>query len=341
MLSRLEKEALHEQIGRDAHLVLTRSRKPRKPCKCFNGGRWREPPYPAIDDVVWHMGNCPDAQIGIRPSSIGATVLDVDRGRPGALIAATTPELVLPSRRVGGVHLYYPDDVPRESRNWEFMGAGGEVRSGGGYVIQTWHRDNPVRIAEALDHLRTRSHAIAHDLFEHYRIVVSDTPASEIVLARRRNRRNDPVELRRVRRYLASLRAPSAGSPGNRNVGLFDLIRRQSYRMRHEGNRRQTRDALLALARTYNSMVPSPVEDGELRSMIRQIVGYYRTYAPRDQRRRGRLGGLASGESRRDETLAAKCRLGRAVGMTNEEIAAWVGRSPRQIRRLLSRRSRV
>lgn len=341
MLTRLESEALREQIGRDAHLVLTRTRKPRKPCKCFNDGQWRRPPYPGIDDVVWHMANCPEPQIGIRPSSIGATVLDVDRGQPTPLIAATTPELVLPSRRVGGVHLYYPDDVPRENHNWEFMGAGGEVRSGNGYVIQTWHRDNPVRIAEALDHLRTRSHAIAHDLFEHYRIVVAERPVDHLIVPRRRNRRNEPIELRRIRRYLGTLRAPSADSPGNRNMGLFDLVRRQSYRMRHEGNRRQSREALLTLARTYNSMVPSPLDDAEIRSMIRSVTRYYRTYDPEDQRRRGRLGGLASGRVRRDETLAAKCRLGRSVGLTTEQIAEWVGKSPRQVRRLLSQRSRV
>ena len=282
------------------------------------------------------MSNCPDPQIGIRPSSIGATVLDVDRGSPERLIAAAPPELVLPSRRAKGVHLYYPDDVPRQSHNWEYMGAGGEVRSGGGYVIQTWHPENPVRIAEALDHLRTRSHAIAHDLFELHGIVVPEQPAEQLVVAKRRNRRNEPLELRRVRSYLRKLRPPVGDLPGNRNIGLFALVRRMSYRIKHDGTRQQAHDALLALARSYNKMQMSPSPESEIVDMVKSAINYYRTYAPEDQRRRGRLGGVASGRSRRSEELVTRCRWLRGIGLTNDEIAVCVKRSSRQVRRMLS-----
>lgn len=343
MLSRLEREALDEQIGRGAHLVLTRTRKPRRPCRCFNGGSWRNPPYPTIEDVTRHMQRCSGAQVGIRPSSVNATVLDVDRGRPEALVAAAPPELVLPSRRVGGVHLWYPDDVARENASWEFMAAGGEVRSGNGYIIQTWRRDNPIRIAEALDRLRTRSHAIAHDLFDHFSIVVPELAAAERRgPGRRRNRRNEPIELRRLRSYLSELRPPIGDLPGNRNMGLFDLLRSHSYRMKHEGTRRQAHAALLATARTWNSLIATPMEDEEVRSMVRSVLRYRRTYGPEDQRRRGRLGGLASGEVRRAavERIVAKARLLKSLGLSNDEIGLIVRRSGRQVRRMTGRTRR-
>ena len=340
MLTKIAREALHEQIGRDAHLVLTRSVKPRRPCLCFNGGTWRRPPYPTIDDVVWHMSHCPDAEVGIRPSSVHATVLDVDRGRHDELVSTTTPDLVVPSRRVNGVHLWFADDVPRENHSWEFLGAGGEVRSGNGYVIQTWHKDNPVRIAEALDHLRTRSHAIVGDLFDHYRIVVDVQIPVDAELTRRRYRRNEPLELRRIRTYLSKLRPPIGGLPGNRNIGLFDLVRRQSYRIKHDGTRRQAYDALLTLARSYNSMIVTPMDDAEIKSMVRSAIRYHRTYDPEDQRRRGRMGGIASGEARRAETveIRLKARWLKSLGFTNDEIGLAIRRSGRQVRRMTGRR---
>ena len=348
MSTRLQMEALREQIEHGAHLVLTRSRKPRKPCKCFNYGQWRRRPHPDIDDVVWHIANCEDPQVGLVPSTIGATVLDVDTGRADALIARSRPDLWLPSNRVNGVHLYYADTTLRDNADWEFMGCGGQVRSANGYVIQTWHPDNPIRIAESLNHLRTRPHEILPDLFDHYSIVIAEEPQRDVVavvpiVARRRYRRSEPIELRRIRTYLKKLRPPIGDMPGNRNVGLFNLIRRQSYIIRHEGTYAQSVEAILSALRGYNALVSTPIDDADLVAMAKSVCKYYRTYSPEDQRRRGALGGVASGLSRKPRTdaLAEKCLELRQSGMSNDEIADEVGRSSRQVRRLLSRLSQV
>ena len=92
---------------------------------------------------IWnHLTANPHNRVGVVPSSLGFTVMDVDVGLPARIALAAQPAVVIPSQGEGRAHLWYPDDQPRENRKWflnRLQGRGlvasGEIRSGSGYVI--------------------------------------------------------------------------------------------------------------------------------------------------------------------------------------------------------------
>ena len=92
---------------------------------------------------VWnHLNANPHNRVGVVPSSLGFTVMDVDIGSPARIALAAQPAVVIPSQGEGRAHLWYPDSEGRENRRWflnriqgEGFVASGEIRSGSGYVI--------------------------------------------------------------------------------------------------------------------------------------------------------------------------------------------------------------
>ena len=92
---------------------------------------------------VWnHLNANPHNRVGVVPSSLGFTVMDVDVGPPARIAHAAQPAVVIPSQGEGRAHLWYPDDRPRENRSWFLnrvqgrgLVASGDIRSGSGYVI--------------------------------------------------------------------------------------------------------------------------------------------------------------------------------------------------------------
>ena len=155
-------DALYEQYHQHGvHLVVAGGDK--GPCEC-NGGHWKYPP-PDWDCVERHIESCPVSYVGVVPFSgdLKATVLDIDRGDPDDVLAWREPKLKVGSERPGRAHFWYADSEPRGNNDWSLGDAGGEVRSGNGYVIQTYDPETPIRIVE--EFLTAVHDLVAVDLF--------------------------------------------------------------------------------------------------------------------------------------------------------------------------------
>lgn len=139
-----------------AHWVLCRAdnKAPSQP--------WRNH-YPDGDELVAHLKQ--GGLVGVVPATIlyGFTVLDVDEGNADAIAVDFPPLYCFPSRRPGGAHLWYLDDVPRPNAKWRGLGCAGEVRSGNGYVVlwpgaaeailNGWFTPDCVPYADVLPHI--------------------------------------------------------------------------------------------------------------------------------------------------------------------------------------------
>ena len=79
-----------------------------------------------LNEIIDHPGH-----VGLVPSSIGSTVVDVDDGSAAQL---PLPFASYPTPR-GGQHLFYGDTEARPNAKWQTGFAAGDIRSGGGYVV--------------------------------------------------------------------------------------------------------------------------------------------------------------------------------------------------------------
>ena len=79
--------------------------------------------------------------LGIVPDSLGLAVLDVDRGNASQIMAEFPPFFVTPSRRPGGMHIWYPNPSNHTTpRKWQGPGnSSGEVVAGPGKYAVLWH----------------------------------------------------------------------------------------------------------------------------------------------------------------------------------------------------------
>ena len=105
-----------------AHLVL-----------CGYGGNPKAA-YPgwkkASPDPAKAFKRAQNALIGLIPSSVGYTVLDVDDGSPLKLAWGLRPDYVCASGTPGRGHLWFSDDQPRPNSSWTLKSKAGEVFSG-------------------------------------------------------------------------------------------------------------------------------------------------------------------------------------------------------------------
>ena len=120
-----------------AHLVL-----------CGYGGNPKAA-YPgwkkASPDPAKAFKRAQNALIGLIPSSVGYTVLDVDDGNPLKLAFGLRPSYICASGTLGRGHLWFTDNQPRPNSAWTYKSKAGddysgEVRSSSGYVV-LWSPD--------------------------------------------------------------------------------------------------------------------------------------------------------------------------------------------------------
>ena len=82
--------------------------------------------------------------VAIIPGSVGYVAMDVDAGDADRMIAELPPAYAVPSRRPGGMHLWYPHDGGDvHNRHWKLFGCSGDVRGHTGYLI-LWNPDGLV-----------------------------------------------------------------------------------------------------------------------------------------------------------------------------------------------------
>ena len=175
----------------------------------LSGPGWQRQ-RPALDVCLAH-----DGRLGIIPQSIGTSALDVDSGNWRNL-----PRFWVDygTRRNGGRHLYYCDDVERGNRNWKAAGCSGEIRGARGYLI-LWG-NGPERIAAAITGPRQLS------LFPFPAVLLEATPPKA------EPGRVIPFPERPLNPYrsLDLERVPGGpGVRGARHDSLFDVVRLRAY----------------------------------------------------------------------------------------------------------------
>ena len=112
----------------------------------------------SFDDLLDH-----DGLLGLLPSSLGLTVLDVDIGDASRLVQSFPPKSMTASRRLDGAHLFYKHKLPIPNQAWAapVFGVGGDIRSRrNGYVV-LW---DAVRLVRDLEREERESAATLEDV---------------------------------------------------------------------------------------------------------------------------------------------------------------------------------
>ena len=219
--------------------------------------------------------------IGIVPASLGLSVLDVDQGDCWELQTLYPPLAAIPSNKPGRWHLYYHDTEARGNYKWEALGAGGEIRSGNGYVV-LWERGAD-SLLKALRLPRNGSKEFPVEAFLLSQEIPDEEPPAE------RKPQAATTDIRQIARPAQAARTPSAPritvpagerrtvknleeldhiEEGERNIGLFDVVRFHCYAQSRGGGdgvalqrwHYQVRD----FAREANTRFPDPLEVQEV-----------------------------------------------------------------------------
>ena len=317
-------EVIH-QAG--AWFVLTRQKKPYK----HYGWKHR---HPSLDEAIAHREHV--GELGLIPSSIGSTALDVDLGDwrncPTPVVSYATPS--------GGRHLLYLDHEPRGNSKWEAYGCKGDVRSGSGYV-NLWG-DAPGRLADAIT--SDGAFQLGFDLPELPWDAVRPTPKE--VVDRRRRSSVEVVDAAprppAVRPVAASLDLETVPR-GARNTSLFDCVRIAAYgRSRADLDLDQWLALVEADALDLNQRFALPLPRDEVREVANSCATWIWSAMPRSysddveaQRRRG----LRSGEVRRGRNAARDAAILDALdgGRTQADVGQSFGLAQSTVGRIMSR----
>ena len=270
--------------------------------------RWQLPwAAPSLEQVLRHLAQ--GRPVGHVPAAVGCVVLDVDESDDGGKVFMDRhpPFWDIPSRRAGGLHLYYLSRVQYGNGNWRMGRTGGQIRSRNGFVM-IW---DAVALADMLAH---RSMMV---------VTPEDQPFPAIALGaksqaprdygmrtppprregqeRRLPRQPSPVtaaapagaparrpEVQDIRQpeewvlrdppaHLRWVRAPNPalGVPGARNCELFDAVRHFAYPLpRGRGGPAMYalwRRFLLQYARLCNDQYAVPLSDADVEKTARSV----------------------------------------------------------------------
>ena len=284
--------ALEVLYGRGAHFVLCRGKRP-----IWKGWLCRRPP---LEAVAAH-----GPELGIIPSSIGTSALDVDRGDVDRLAAETVPLVTLKTPR--GHHCYYYDEEERPNSHWYAHGCYGDVRSAHGFLRV--YEGGIERLAGALS--STPSDAAPFPI--------------DVLQATERRSPCSPLSMERPRainvKTPEDLPALEAVQEGARNISLFDHVRFEAYRQDKECNFNDWAAWLLEVAREGNARFAKPLPDSEVRSVAQSISTWtWSGGGPIDhsasaQRRRGIKSGWARRRrtADRDKAIVAAVEAGKSM----------------------------
>ena len=109
--------------------------------------RWQLPwERPSLGQALRHLAG--GGLVGHVPAAVGTVVLDLDESDDGGrqFMDRHPPYWDIPSRRAGGLHLYYNSRVQYGNRDWRMGSAAGQLRSRNGFVV-IW---DPHALAEML-----------------------------------------------------------------------------------------------------------------------------------------------------------------------------------------------
>ena len=319
------RDAIAALAERGAHLVLCRESK----APLWRGWQNRRP---TLDQALAH-----DRDVGplaVIPWSLHSSVIDVDEGDASALTDRWPPLAAIPSRREGGLHLWFRDVAPRRNSRLETHGVQADVRGGSGFLI-LW---NAAQVARALENPPARAVNFPLEL------LVRDKPSSPEAPPAARDKRPRAAALPRVRLDRASaLGVNLEGVPvGRRAEVLFDVVRHLSYDLKCPPTLAAWVSQVGALAAQLNTRFETPLEDHEVLSCASSIAEWTRVHAvaldhgPEAQSRRWLKSARVRGErlAARNQEIVEARGAGDSVG----RIAARHEISERQVRRVLASR---
>ena len=305
--------ALEDLYDRGAHFVLCRGKKP-----IHKGWPRRRP---SLEAVAAH-----GPELGIIPTSIGASALDVDHGDVNRLVAKTAPLVILKTPR--GHHCYYHDEEERPNSRWYAHGCYGDVRSARGFL--RLYEGGIERLASALS--LTPSDAAPFPT-EFLQITERHSPCSPLSMERPRAINVKTPE---------DLPALEAVQEGARNISLFNHVRFEAYRQDKGRNSNDWAAWLLEVTREGNARFAKPLPDSEVRSVAQSISTWTWSgggpidHSPSAQCRRG----IKSGRVRRRHTADRDTAIVGAVvaGQSMRAVAKVHGLSVSTVHHIVRRR---
>ena len=267
--------------------------------------RWQLPwERPSLDKVLRHLAG--GGLVGHVPAAVGCVVLDLDESDDGGrqFMDRHPPFWDSPSRRSGGLHLYYNSRVQYGNRDWRMGSAAGQLRSRNGFVV-IW---NPHDLAEMLAQRAVHGFTPEDQPFPAVALGARTqlpqdwglrTPPPRREPAERRTLRQSPLPgiegpprrtpepqepgrpaewvLREPPGRLRAVRAPNAatGAPGARNLELFDAVRHFAYALpRGRGGPTiyaQWGRFILEYAHSCNREFAVPLSDGDVEKTARSV----------------------------------------------------------------------
>ena len=264
--------------------------------------RWQLPwEKPSLNQVLRHLAG--GGMVGHVPAAVGAVVLDLDESDDGggAFMDVHPPYWDIPSRRSGGLHLYYNSLVQYGNRDWRMGSAAGQLRSRNGFVV-IW---DPHALADMLAHRAMSPFPPEDDVFpsavlgaraQPPRDWGQRTPPPRREPAERRRpsqpplpgiaaprRSQEPQEagrppewvLREPPGHLRAARAPKGNAPGERNQRLFDAVRYFAYSLpRGRGGPAMYAEwgrFILEYAEACNEMFAAPLSHGDVAKTARSV----------------------------------------------------------------------
>ena len=196
--------------------------------------------------------------LGVVPWSLGETVVDVDAGDPARLHARCPPRVSLQTRR--GLHDWYDDERPRGNRNrLDVAGVRFDVRGARGYVKLHGQRAGIENLLLGLDRVGRYPFGPVADLFEMVRepaLGVRPQTSIRDSSTSSEQHHGDVQPLERAFR-------------GERNLALFDALRRWAYRS-HDPDEplQEWHERCIDKARALAATLPIPFDPREARNSI-------------------------------------------------------------------------
>ena len=332
--------------GIGAHFVLVKPGEHKTP---MHAGYQRK--RPAVTDIDHHLNG--GGKLGLFPFSIRLSALDLDSfpddAATHAFMQARPPLVASPTRRPGGLHLYYPDTQPRHNGKWfdDATSCGGDVRSAHGYLV-LWDPAT-LRILQARFQMGYQGMLFPSELLAEIPLKAPESIPSGLTESHRKEPSNTIVP---IGLDLSRL------TPGMRNDGAFEALRKWAYREVIQHRERSTFfqavevEALNARQsisdrRSYTvseaRATARSIADWtwERRSMFRQQAeAQFRESDEQRFRRQQSYRGRQSGASRRQATQERDARIHWLVetqGLTHAEAAEAVGVNRSTVTRIMRR----
>ena len=318
-------KTIHDKGG---HFVLLRegAASDRRSKEPLPGTPWSRY-WPSLEVLSEHRG-----RVGLVPSSIGATALDLDSGNGDSVLPV--PWVSYKSRRHGGKHLWYEHNSRVKDSHWAARGCEGDLRNSG-YLIP-WGSGpggGLARIAAAILAGRQLS------LFPFPDELLAEILANSHLYVPERAAR--PHVWRDVASPLATV------LPGLRYHALFAHLRRWSY-PQAKGNslpdwKRRVEDQAFSL----NSQFPFPFKRAELRQ-VRDTAASVSSWTWDRLRRYSHTPEAQAARARRRWEIHRERTAGRDVAIlealgagqrTLRDVASEYGLSVMGVRWILSRES--